>query len=64
MIRVDTTLIADALLTAPGWARVGITEPSEHLRRDAAEELARAVAASLADDDKTLDHSDQLALAL
>lgn len=35
--------IAEALLTAPGWARIGITAPSEWVREEAARELARAV---------------------
>ncbi len=35
--------IAQALLAAPGWARVGLTAPAERLREDAARELARAV---------------------
>jgi len=35
--------IAEALLAAPGWARVGLTAPTEHLRRQAARELALAV---------------------
>lgn len=35
--------IADALLSAPGWARVGLTAPTEHMREAAAIELARAV---------------------
>lgn len=35
--------IAQALLAAPGWARVGLTAPAEQLREDAARELARAV---------------------
>lgn len=35
--------IAHALLAAPGWARVGITAPKEHLREEAARELARVV---------------------
>lgn len=44
MERIDPRLIADALLAAPGWARLGLTEPRDHLRQDAAAELARAVA--------------------
>jgi hypothetical protein len=37
------SIIAQAILAAPGWARVGITAPAERLREDAARELARAV---------------------
>ena len=43
MTRIDETTIADAILAAPGWARVGITAPTPILRQDAAHELARAV---------------------
>lgn len=39
----DEAAIAQAILAAPGWARVGITAPAERLREDAARELARAV---------------------
>ncbi|RYD44303.1 MAG: hypothetical protein EOP63_06530 [Sphingomonadales bacterium] len=39
--------VAEAILSAPGWARVGITAPAPHLRDDAAHELARAILASL-----------------
>jgi len=44
MERIDPDLIADALLAAPGWARLGLTERSEHIRRQAARELAVTVA--------------------
>lgn len=47
MIRLDTAAIADTILAAPGWARVGITAPAPHLRSAAAEELARAIAAHI-----------------
>ncbi|MES2300555.1 MAG: DUF6771 family protein [Pseudomonadota bacterium] len=40
MHRIDKTTIAQALLNAPGWARVGISDPKPWLREDAAEELA------------------------
>jgi hypothetical protein len=43
MNRIDETTIAEALLTAPGWARVGLTAPTSWMREDAARELARAV---------------------
>lgn len=36
-------IISEALLTAPGWARVGLTMPNARLRGDAASELARVV---------------------
>ncbi len=43
MNRLDKNAIADALLSAPGWAKLGLTEPREHLRIDAAMELADAI---------------------
>ena len=43
MSRLDPDVIAFAILTAPGWARVGITAPTESIRKDAAQELARAI---------------------
>ena len=54
MARFDTisapaeTEISTAILNAPGWAKVGITAPNERLRRDAAQELARAIMSSSA----------------
>ncbi|MFM5924586.1 MAG: DUF6771 family protein [Novosphingobium sp.] len=45
MNRIDASAIACAILDAPGWARVGITAPSERLRQDAALELALAILA-------------------
>ena len=53
--------IANALLSAPGWARVGITAPKEHLREQAARELARVVLEGATD---APDSSDQLRLSL
>jgi hypothetical protein len=53
--------IANALLTAPGWARVGITAPKEYLREEAARELARVV---LEGASEALDSADQLRLSL
>lgn len=43
MDRIDQRSVARALLTAPGWARVGITDPKPSLRQDAADELARHI---------------------
>lgn len=43
MERLDPTQITDALLTSAGWARVGLTAPSEHLRQQAAKELALTI---------------------
>lgn len=43
MERIDPAQITDALLTSAGWARVGLTAPSEHLRHQAAKELALTI---------------------
>ena len=43
MSRFDPETIANAILTAPGWARVGITAPAERLREEAAQELAAVI---------------------
>ncbi len=47
MERIDLDIMANAILEAPGWARVGITAPSPTLREDAARELAGAIAERL-----------------
>ncbi|SBV32283.1 conserved protein of unknown function [uncultured Sphingopyxis sp.] len=39
--------MAEAILTAPGWARVGITAPAPHFRTVAAHELARVILAAI-----------------
>lgn len=38
-----TTALAQAILTAPAWARVGITAPTQNIREAAAQELARQI---------------------
>lgn len=43
MERIDPSIIAEAILTAAGWARVGITAPASHIRIAAAHELARTI---------------------
>lgn len=43
MSRFDKASLADALLTAPGWARVGLSAPTSLMREDAAGELARVI---------------------
>lgn len=43
MERMDKNRVAEAILSAPGWARVGITAPKDHLRIEAAYELARVI---------------------
>lgn len=42
MEQIDLSRVAETILAAPGWARVGITAPVSHLRVAAAHELARA----------------------
>jgi hypothetical protein len=43
MNQIDEHAIEEALLTAPGWPRVGRTAPAPWMRRNAAIELARAI---------------------
>ena len=47
MEQIDTNRIAETILAAPGWVRMGITAPKPHLRTDAAHELARVIAAAI-----------------
>lgn len=42
-MRLDEANITDAILSTPGWARVGITMPDSAMRQRAACELARAI---------------------
>lgn len=44
----DAPDISAALLSSPGWARVGLTAPTEAIRLRAAEELAHAIVERLA----------------
>lgn len=43
MERLDPAALASAILTAPGWVRVGITAPVKRIREQAAHELARSL---------------------
>lgn len=63
MERLDQSLIAEAILQAPGWARIGITAPSHVMREDAAAELARAIL-DHAQTPATNPPSDQIGLGL
>jgi hypothetical protein len=47
MERIDTQQLQEAILTAPAWARVGITMPDERMRERAAAELAITIAERL-----------------
>jgi hypothetical protein len=44
MERIDPSQLKTVIMEAPGWARVGITAPSEQLRDRAAQELALSIA--------------------
>jgi hypothetical protein len=63
MEQTDPSRVAETILAAPGWARVGITAPVSHLRVAAAHELARAI---LEDVERVSEASadDQLGLSL
>lgn len=56
------TDISAAILSSPGWCRVGITAPSEQLREKAALELALSIVEHL--NPAPSDAADQLPLAL
>jgi len=53
--------IAASILSAPGWARVGITMPDPGMRERAASELARSILEQLTAGD---DDSAQIALPI
>lgn len=55
--------IANALLSAPGWARVGLTVRDDRTRNSAAQELAACIADELANPTPVIDR-DQIALPL
>ena len=43
MERVAEAQLAETILSAPAWARVGITAPDDRIRVEAALELARSI---------------------
>lgn len=47
MTQPDPSIIAQALLSSSGFARVALTAPSERLREAAAAELARSIVCAL-----------------
>lgn len=49
MERIDPRELSEAILTAPAWARVGITMPDEEMRLKAANELALSICERLSD---------------
>ena len=63
MMRIDPDRVARALLDAPGWARVGLTAPTEIIRVAAAQELALMIARIHGETTAAAD-ADQLVLAL
>jgi hypothetical protein len=63
MTRIDPDRVANALLDAPGWARVGITAPRETTRQAAAQELALTIT-RLFEEHPPIPDPDQLVLAL
>ena len=63
MDRIDTARVAQTLLTAPGWARVGLAAPASHVRLEAAFELARVILESMGGSPEPA-HIDQLGLSL
>ena len=60
-MRIEHDTIAQAILNAPGWARVGITAPDARMREDAARELAVVILGNVSEVDP---EDDQLRLAL
>ncbi len=61
MDRISAQQLSDAILSAPAWARVGITMRDERMREKAAAELAQSIMERLADYPAIAD-SDQLKL--
>jgi len=43
MEQIDANRVAETILAAPGWVRLGITAPAAHVREDAAQELAKVI---------------------
>lgn len=62
MERIDPAQLSDAIRPAPGWARVGLTAPSEKLREQAVVELATAISEYLIP--RVAKETNQLALPL
>lgn len=47
MTQPDRSSLAQTLLLAPAWARVGLTAPVQRIREQAAAELAQAIIGAL-----------------
>lgn len=63
MEQTDLSRVAETILAAPGWARVGITAPVSHLRVAAAHEFARAILEDVGQSSEA-SADDQLGLSL
>lgn len=63
MERIAAHSMAQAILAAPAWVRVGITAPTENIRVEAASELALTLL-NLRDCEEHIADDRQLALAL
>ncbi|WP_454798683.1 DUF6771 family protein [Novosphingobium lindaniclasticum] len=61
MQRLDPQQLSEAILSAPAWARVGITMRDERMRLKAAAELAQSIVERL-EDYPGIENPDQLNL--
>lgn len=64
MSRIEQSEMADLILRAPGWVRLGIAAPASHLRHDAANELAQVILDRIANDRDDHPNDSQLGLSL
>jgi len=62
MDRITAPAIASMILTAPAWARIGLTVRDERLRERAADCLAAVIVARIEEEPEA--NRDQLALPL
>ncbi|GGC04980.1 hypothetical protein GCM10011494_24420 [Novosphingobium endophyticum] len=62
MDRIDETDLTEALLSAPEWARAGLTSPSAWMREDAARQLARTAALRMREARLVQNEQDELPL--
>lgn len=49
MERLDPRQLSEAIMMAPGWARVGLTMPDPRMRQKAADEMANSIVERLSD---------------
>jgi hypothetical protein len=63
MDEIDENRVANAILAAPGWVRVGISAPKESTREAAAQELTLTITKMFGDRPPVIDPN-QLVLAL